>query len=111
MPKQPAQKDLLKLIFIPIAIVLLLFLSSFNLHSYLTKGSEKTSVLSQTTSLDEQSAFWKEFLSQNPNYIPGWAEYAKINYQLENYQEANLAIEKIEQIDPNYEINLEEYLN
>jgi hypothetical protein len=110
MPKQPAPKDLTKLILVPLAIIALLFLATFNLHSYLTRNVG-TEVLSYETSLDEERIFWREFLSENPNYIPGWVEYAKINYQLNNFDEASLAVEEIEKIDPNYVVSLEEYLN
>lgn len=109
MPKQPSLKDVSKSIFIPFIVIILLLLATFNFVTYLDNSSSKSAVLSDTSSLGDESAFWEKFLNDNPDYIPGWEEYARINYQLENFNEASLAIEEIKRIDPNYDINLEDF--
>lgn len=108
MPKQPAEKELFKSVLLPFLVVITLLLATFNLVEYLSTETKNEAVLSSTSALGQESEFWEEFLSENPNYIPGWIEYAKINYQLENPEQAEFAISQIERIDPNYNINLGE---
>lgn len=108
MPKQPVQKDFFKIFFIPVAVIFLLLLATFNLQSYL-KTEDEGLVLGDTASLNEESVFWKEFLISDPNYIPGWEEYAKINHKLGNREVVEAALKRIEEIDPNYEVILEDF--
>lgn len=110
MPKQPSKKELLKAFFIPIAVLVILTLATLNLQVYLS-GSSQNQVLAETTSLEKEGKFWEGFLSQNPTYIPGWIEYAKINLKLDNPEKVERAEKNIKNLDPNYEFELEEYLD
>ena len=71
-------------LFASLSIVFLLALSSVNLEKYFTP----TEVLG--VDIDEQGneIFWNEFLSKNPDYIPGWIEIGKW--------------ERVIEIDPNF---------
>lgn len=109
MPKQPAKKEFFKAFLLAFAILGILALSVFNIKNYLAE--KDASVLSYSTSFEEENEFWKDFLTENPTYVPGWIEYAKINGKLDNLDEVAKAVEKIKSLDPNYELDLEEYSN
>lgn len=67
------------------ATLFLLLLTALNLNNYFMPKK----VLGLTADEDNGSeAFWQDFLSKNPNYIPGWIE-------LKRY-------DKVMQIDPNF---------
>ncbi|MEK7550528.1 MAG: hypothetical protein AAB535_01980 [Patescibacteria group bacterium] len=65
------------------SVVMILLLSALNIQSYL----EPKPVLGIETE-DNEKIFWEDFLSKNPNYIPGWIELGRLD--------------KVKQIDPNY---------
>lgn len=103
MPKQPAKKDLWINILAPIVALILLALASFNLHSYLA-DNQSSLVLAETTSLEEEVEFWNKFLENNPDYLPGWKEYVELNENLGNHIKSKKAIDKIEELDPNFDL-------
>lgn len=73
-------------IIISVAIVIL-FLTAVNIATY---SKPKTiEVLGAETETNTEE-FWKEFLSKNPNYIPGWIEIGQTDKALK--------------IDPNYDL-------
>ena len=77
-------------IFFSVAILVLLFFSFLNISNYyLTKPvlGAKTG-----TSLSNDD-FWKEYLKNNPNYVPGWLEIGRVD--------------KAREIDPNFRIGIE----
>ncbi len=57
--------------YLALAILAVLGLSAFNIHSFLTPS--KVEVLGVNTE-EENKEFWLDFLDQNPEYIPGWLE-------------------------------------
>jgi hypothetical protein len=77
-----AAKELL----IIVSILFLLLLTSVNINNYLANNK----VLGIETENSEGSVFWQDFLTKNPDYIPGWIEVG--------------ALDKAVQIDPNYKI-------
>lgn len=84
-----AQRPAIYLLFC-IATITLLLLSALNIENYLAPkkvlGTEIESTGSEINS--EEIEFWEDFLSKNPDYIPGWIELGRY--------------EKVKQIDPNY---------
>ena len=77
--------ETVKEIFVYIALLLIIILTSININSYL--AARKINVLGAETRVTDNS-FWQNFLSKNPDYIPGWIETGRID--------------KVTQIDPNY---------
>lgn len=71
-----------------ISILFLLLLSANNINNHLqienVLGTESEN-LSQT---DKYVAFWENFLSENPNYAPGWKEVERMD--------------RVHEIDPNF---------
>lgn len=66
-------------------IVLALLVSALNIGTYLKPNK----VLgAETQEVNSTDTFWQDFLSKNPNYIPGWIEIGRMD--------------KVIQIDPNY---------
>ena len=68
------------------SILFVLLLTSLNIENYLTP----VKVLGAETEVNSSQIFWEDFLSSNPNYIPGWTELGRMN--------------KVKEIDPNYEV-------
>lgn len=68
-----------------VATVTLLLLSALNIENYLTP---KKVLGIETETGNKQVKFWEDFLSKNPNYIPGWTELGRLD--------------KVKQIDPNF---------
>jgi len=68
------------------SIIFVLLLTFVNIKNYLTPKK----VLGAETQVDLRQDFWNNFLSQNPNYIPGWIELGRMD--------------KVKEIDPNYDV-------
>lgn len=66
-------------------LLVVLLLTSINIDGYLK--SKQTKVLGTETE-NKEEIFWQDFLTKNPDYIPGWIETGKID--------------KAMKIDPNY---------
>lgn len=90
-----------------VSIVLITF-SVFNLVFYFS--SNKNQVLGTKIELDtkttliNQRIFWKELLKENPRYIYGWVELAKVEVQLENPKAARNALNFALEINPNSQL-------
>lgn len=115
MPKQTARKTGFKqnLLFLiaSLGAISLLFLTSFNIHSYISPSRDKKSdVLGEKTDLETEKEFWENFLENNSNYLPGIIELARIEFGLGNKSEANKLLNKAKSIDPDFEINLNEVI-
>lgn len=51
-----------------------------NIKNYTsTTPADSKEVLGATTKEVSDEDFWKEFLNENPNYVPGWIEIGKID--------------------------------
>ena len=69
-----------------VATLLVLLLTVTNIESY--QATKK--VLGTETKVNPVSKFWQDFLSKNPNYVPGWMEIGRVD--------------KVKEIDPNYSV-------
>jgi hypothetical protein len=84
------------------AVILLLVITT-NTISPIVRGT----VLGTSTNsvniknLEKQYSFWNSFLKDNPTYFDGWIELYKIDNQLNKINEANNALEKAHNINPN----------
>lgn len=78
-------------------------ISSLNLSSYLAKEESFPVVEGINTDLLRDKEFWENFLAKNPTYIEGWYEIALIHKNLEDTKSYYVAIEKIQELNPNYE--------
>ena len=67
-----------------VAALFILLLASANIESYLSPKK----VLGAETQVISDETFWQDFLTKNPNYIPGWLELGRTD--------------KVKEIDPNY---------
>lgn len=87
------------------SLILLLFLSSFNLNSFLvSKKVLGASVeASQNEELQRQKTYWENFLSGNPTYLDGWLELAQIELKLGDLGYALGALNTAKAINPNSE--------
>lgn len=82
---QKLNNNLLKLL-IYISVIFLLTLASSNINDYLTPKKVLGAEIEVDNAKDEE--FWRQFLTKNPDYIPGWIELGDF--------------ERVHQIDPNY---------
>lgn len=73
--------------FITSIVLIILLFSAINLASYFKP--KVTNVLG-ASSQETGQAFWEKFLTNNPEYLPGWAEIGRAD--------------KVLEIDPNYVI-------
>lgn len=67
-----------------VAALFVLVLSSINIENYLAPKK----VLGAEAQVDTTETFWQDFLTKNPDYIPGWLEIGRMD--------------KVKEIDPNY---------
>lgn len=91
--KQKQVKKPYDQLFIYSAILLILFLTIFNINKHLSTktvlGTSTTNEPQNTAALNER-LFWEDFVEKNPSYIPGWIELGRMD--------------KVREIDPNYEL-------
>jgi hypothetical protein len=72
-------------IFVFTSILFVLLLTLVNIQNYLTPKK----VLGTETQIDPSQKFWGDFLTKNPNYLPGLKETGRMD--------------KVKEIDPNWE--------
>jgi hypothetical protein len=72
-------------LFIYVFLLFILLIVSINISNYL-KPKEVKVLGSKTENIEE--GFWQNFLTKNPDYIPGWIEIGRTD--------------KASEIDPNY---------
>ncbi len=113
-PKKP--KFLKKSIIKKVNILFIFFIgggfifvfSIINLLNYLARDEESVLgvriEIETKTSLEQGKIFWENFLVENPSYLQGWLELAKIEVQLENFDAARSAFSKAKTINPNSEL-------
>jgi hypothetical protein len=73
-----------------VAILILILLSMFNVNNLFSLPQK---VLGTETKIDQSADFWNDFLTKNPNYIPGLIETGDID--------------RAKQIDPNFQLDME----
>ncbi len=74
-----------KEIFIYVFLLFILLITSINIDNYLVP--KETKVLGSKTE-NKEGVFWQDFLTKNPDYVPGWIEIGRTD--------------KAREIDPNY---------
>lgn len=86
------------------AVIVLLAIAGFNIESFLN-GDKVLGAQTETTNSSEsqERVFWENFLVQNPRYLDGWLELAKIYTKEGNAEGAKNAIKKAVEINPNSE--------
>ncbi|HUC95317.1 MAG TPA: hypothetical protein VMR19_04965 [Candidatus Saccharimonadales bacterium] len=74
-------------LFIYVALIFVLLLAAINIETYQTPV-KPVKILGTETQTNNDQKFWQDFLSKNPNYIPGLIETGRPD--------------KVKEIDPNY---------
>ncbi|MFV1917083.1 MAG: hypothetical protein ACC618_01165 [Patescibacteria group bacterium] len=86
-------------------VAIILALSVFNIAFYSSKESGRVLglkiVVDSNQVLLQEQYFWNNLLKENPTYLQGWVELAKINIQLEDIDSAREALFKARKVDPN----------
>ena len=59
-----------------LAVLIILTLSALNIHNFFIPV--KVPVLGISTE-NTEAKFWRDFLKENKNYIPGWIEVGRID--------------------------------
>lgn len=75
----------LEILIITVTLFVIL-LTIINIENCLTPKK----VLGAETKTDSDQQFWSDFLTKNPEYVPGWYEVGRID--------------KVREIDPNHEL-------
>lgn len=83
-----------------VAVLFLLFLTSFNLHSF-TNKKRVLGVKNESISLLEEKDFWQATVVKHPTYLDAWLNLARIESQLGNDQLAQEALKTAKIIAPN----------
>lgn len=101
MPKQSAKSKLeLKFLLSCFGVIAVLFLAGFSLNNYFSKSK----VLgTETPDLSKEMLFWEKIVSENPTYIDGWLELARVSFELGDKDYAIGALNSAKAINPNSE--------
>jgi cytochrome c-type biogenesis protein CcmH/NrfG len=83
------------------SLIILLFLASFNIESFLSRAQVLGAQTQKGSTLVGQARYWEDFLSKNPTYLDGWLELAQIEYELGNTNYALGALNSARAINPN----------
>lgn len=86
---------------LPIVSSVIILLTGLNLFVYLSPPKTIIVHAKDSTPL-VQIYYLKNILKNNPTYRQGWITLAKLNYKLGNKEEAQYALRKAYEIDPNY---------
>lgn len=92
------------------SVLALLTLATFNLKTYLLERSyhlsNQSKILGKNDLKTRESAndisFMKSVLSQNPTYLDGWIELARLEKSVGNLTDYSEAVKKITEISPNF---------
>lgn len=81
--------------------IIILLLTALNLLVYFSPHT--TIVVAAKDTTPEQDAYYlQNLLLQNPTYRDGWVQLAKLEFYLGNTKEAQNAVRKVIELDPNY---------
>lgn len=86
----PKVNDNTKTLFIAVISFAILMLSLVNIKNFLSTDTVPEKVLGAEINTDVTVNFWNDFLTKNPEYIPGWLEIGRTD--------------KAYSIDPNYQL-------
>lgn len=80
---------------------IILFLSLVNFFPRNEKLSAKSVLAAKTQGLTQSKIYWETFLQENPDYLDGWLEVAKIYSEIGYISGAIQALDAAKNIDPN----------
>ena len=105
MPKKSKKqsKKEINFLIILLAAVLIILLTLLNLQILSKNKAEEKDVLGATAE-SEQKTFWVNLLNNEPEYLPGWVELARLQKENGNLNGYNESLNKALEIDPNYEV-------
>jgi tetratricopeptide (TPR) repeat protein len=83
-----------------LATILLLTLISININKAITRQKVLGTSINASP-LQNEKSYWQKMVSDNPTYIDGYLELAKVDVELGNINEARSYIEKALSLDPN----------
>lgn len=94
------------------SVLTLLTLATFNLKTYLLERfshlSNQSKILGKNDLKTREGAndiiFLKSVLSQNPTYLDGWIELARLEKSAGDLAAYSKAVEKINEISPNFSL-------
>lgn len=98
-------------------LIILISIFIFDITLYYTSNRKvaiiRKPVLGENTSKDEEIAYWRNFLDENPNYFIGWLELSKLEYDTGNLYNAKEDLNKAKNINPNSQDlkDAEDYIN
>lgn len=102
--KKGVHADTKYLFFISLLIASgVLFLSFVNLFPRTAEPLEKSVLAAKHESLNQAKVYWEKFLQENPEYLDGWLEIAKIYSEIGYVNGAIEALGAAKEIDPNSE--------
>jgi len=81
-------------------VILLLVLTGVNIDKFLSNQKVLGTKI-DTTTIQNEKSYWQKIVSDNPTYLDGYLELAKVEVQLGNTQEAQNYINQALQINPN----------
>lgn len=103
MPKQAsikAKKETLSLVAV-FSLMAILALSFINIKSFFDANQKQKEVLGAKTTLSQEKEYWLTLLNNQKDYLPGWAELAKIDKELGDMTGYDEALANVKRINPN----------
>ena len=88
--------------FFTILLTLLVLLLTFTNISLFYAGSPQNEVMGISTEVPEELVKLENFLKNEPLYLPGWVEKARIEKELGLISKYNESLNNIIHIDPNF---------
>lgn len=83
-----------------LAIIIFLTVAGFNINKFLNNQKVLgTSV--DITPLQNEKSYWQQIISNNPTYVDGYLQIAKVDIELGNKNEAMSFLERASNLDPN----------
>ena len=102
--KKDSKSDSRFLFLITLLITVIILLLSFvNFFFRNEELSEKTVLAVKTEDLTQSKVYWENFLEENPTYLDGWLEIAKIYSEIGYISGAIYALDTAKKINPNSE--------
>ena len=83
-----------------LAIIALLTLTSINLNKFI-QNQKVLGASVDVTSLQNEKAYWQKLVSDNPTFVDGYLQIAKVDVELGNQNEARNYLQKAKDLNPN----------
>ncbi|HWA52285.1 MAG TPA: hypothetical protein VG895_04480 [Patescibacteria group bacterium] len=81
-------------------IIVLLLVAGFNINNFLN-DQKVLGASVDVTPLQNEKNYWENLIHQNPSYVDGYLQIAKVDVEMSNKKEAYLYIQKALELDPN----------